>query len=546
MVTETSTASPRSAILQVWPWAAAILSGVLLTLCFAPWNQGWLCWTALTPLIAAAFSSGGPLKKAALGYLTGVIFFASTFWWLNTLAALYRNPLLLAIPVLLALFFGLYFAFWSWFVGAVLTRLRGARNFDRSLVNLGLGATGASAWLLHEWVRERLFGGFGWNPLGVALHRDIPMIQIAELTGAPGLSWLVVFTNLMAVIIVRRIIGELGPVFLKRVRWEFSATMAVIAGVFAFGLRAIFSGEVGETVSLRVAAVQSNIAQTDKFDHASEEKVLAQIERLTSLATAGANPPHLVVWPESTQPRGMFGDERNYRFVLDQVERADFALLLGTTDFDPQTSEDFNTALLLTDHGRGRQSYRKMHLVPFGEYLPARPVFGGFLGQLVPGDFTPGREYTLLALPNPALKLAALVCFEDTLGELTRHFVLGGAHVLVNITNDGWFAQSPAAEQHLANAALRAVENRRPLIRCGNTGVTCLVLPSGHIERWLPPFQQGFAAREVRVATKARQTFYTRHGDWLTAVSAAIVLLAGTLAWRAGRSRQPLSSASIN
>lgn len=547
MVIDTPTAPPRSAILRVWPWLAAALSGVLLTLCYAPWNQGWLCWTALTPLIAAAFSSGGAWKKAALGYVAGVIFFASTFWWLNTLAPLYRNPLLLAIPVLLALFLALYFAFWSWFIGAVLTRLPGARSFSSSLTNLGLGVAGASAWLLHEWVRERLFGGFGWNALGVALHRDVPMIQIAELTGAPGLSWLVAFTNLMAVIIVRRIIGELGPVFLKRVRWEFSATMAVIALVFAFGLRSIFSGQAGgEAVALRVAAVQSNIPQTEKFDHASEEKVLAQIERLTSLATSGPQPPHLVLWPESAQPRGMFADERNYRFVLDQVERADFALLLGTTDFDPQTDEDFNTALLLTDRGRGRQSYRKIHLVPFGEYLPGRPVFGHFLGELVPGDFATGREHTLLTLPEPKLQLAALICFEDTLGDLTRHFVKSGAQVLVNITNDGWFAQSPAAEQHLANAALRAVENRRPLIRCGNTGVTCLVQPSGYIERWLPPFQQGFAAREVRVATHARMTFYTRYGDWITKVAVLIVLSTGALAWRAGRARPVAGNASIN
>jgi len=572
---QSTISNQQSAINRFWPWAAAVLSGVLLTLCFAPWNQGWLCWIALTPLIAAAFSSGGPLKKAALGYVTGVIFFASTFWWLNTLAALYRNPLLLAIPVLLALFFGLYFAFWSWFVGAVLTRLPGTRSFDRSLVNLGIGAAGASAWLLHEWVRERLFGGFGWNPLGVALHRDIPMIQIAELTGVPGLSWLVIFTNLMAVIIIRRIIGELGPTFLKRVRWEFSATMALIAGVFTFGLRAIFSPDPAPTVPFLVTAIQPNVAQDEKFDRAADERVLREIDHLTSLALIAQPAPHLVLWPESAIPGGVYGSQQGHDFVRTQAGRGDFGLLFGTTDFDPAAGEDYNGALLLfgqaqqdkidqlAGHPPGvlrGQFHRKMHLVPFGEYLPARPLLGPLVGGLIPGDFTPGTEFTLLDLPlhppgptsQPSplldirLRLAPLVCFEDTLGDLTRRFVVKGADVLVNITNDGWFAQSPAAEQHLANAALRAVENRRPLIRCGNTGVTCLVLPSGHIERWLPPFQQGFAAREVRVATAARQTFYTRHGDWLTALSAAIVLLAGTLAWRAGSARQSLGNASIN
>lgn len=522
----------RSRLTRLWPWAAAVLTGVLLTLCFPPWNQGWLCWIALTPLLSAVLGAGGVWRKAVLGYVAGLVFFTSTFYWLSTtLAALYANPWLLAITPLIALYFAGYFAAWSWFVGVVLPRLDGARRFGSSLRNLGLAAAGASAWLLHEWLRERVLGGFGWNPLGVALHRDLPMIQIAEFTGASGLSWLVVFVNLMAVIIVRRIAGELGPSFLKRVRWEFSATMALLAGVFTFGVNRLWHSDPGPAVPLRIAAVQPNIPQTEKFDRAAEPKVLAQIEALTNLAR-DATAPQLILWPEAAQPSGMFASERNYRFVLDQLERADFALLLGTTDFDPRTREDFNTALLLTERGRREQSYRKIHLVPFGEYLPLRPLFGGFVGQLVPSDFAPGHEFTLLALPDPPLQLAALVCFEDTLGDLTRRFVKSGAQVLINLTNDGWFAQSPAAEQHLANAVLRTVENRRPLLRCGNTGVTCAVSPTGHLDRWLPPFTQGFAVQKMRIATQPRVTFYTRHGEWLCAASLGVVLLAGALALR--------------
>jgi apolipoprotein N-acyltransferase len=522
------------AVLKAWPWAAAALSGVLLTLCFPPWNQGWLCWFALTPLIAALFFQPGggrlaPLRQAALGYVTGLVFFPGTFFWLSTtLSELYSNQWLLALTPLLALFLALYLAFWAWFVGAVLVRDGSATRFPHSLRNLGIACAGASAWLVHEWVRERLFGGFGWNPVGVALSRDLPMIQIAELTGVPGLSFLVVFTNLMAVIIVRRIIGELGPIFLKRIRWEFSFTMALIAAVFVFGLNRLFQPAAGPSVGLRVVAVQPNIAQTDKFDPAAEGKVLAQIKNLTSLATLsppGTPPAQLVLWPESAIPSGMFASEENFRFVIDQLQDSEFALLLGTTDLDPKRREDFNTALLLTDHGRRQQSYRKMHLVPFGEYLPLRPVFEPFVGQLVPGDFTPGREHTLLELNDPPVKIGALVCFEDTLGDLTRQFAKAGAHVLVNITNDGWFARSPATEQHLANAVLRAVENRLPLIRCGNSGATCLIKPTGHLDRWLPLFEQGFAAREVRIPTQPRLTFYARHGDWLSELAIAITIL---------------------
>src|SRR5438045_2295300 len=147
-------------VLKAWPWAAAALSGLLLVFCFPPWNQGWLCWIALTPLICALFFQRGtgrydPLRKAALGYVTGLVFFPGTFYWLSTtLAALYENKWLLALAPLLALFLALYFAFWAWFVGAVLVREESLPRFPRSLGNIGLACAGAGAWVVHEWVRE--------------------------------------------------------------------------------------------------------------------------------------------------------------------------------------------------------------------------------------------------------------------------------------------------------------------------------------------------------------------------------------------------------
>lgn len=519
----------------VWPWLAAVGTGILLTLCFPRWDQGWLAWLALTPLICAVFFSQNTgrrtgLRKATLGYVAGLVFFTSTFVWLSTtLAALYKNAWLYALAPLVAMVFACYFAFWAWFIGALLVRDDAARKFPRSLRNLGIAAAGACGWVAHEWVRERLFGGFGWNNLGVALHRDLPMIQIADLTGVPGISFLVVFCNLMAVIIVRRIIGELGPLFLKRIRWEFSFTMALVAAVFAYGVRSLLRQDAGESVSLRVVAVQPNIAQTEKFHAAMEDRIFADLDKLTGLAALTQPPPQLVLWPESATPRSMFADDVNYNFVLGQAKRLDGALLLGTTDFDPETREDFNIAVLLTGRGEKQQFYRKMHLVPFGEYLPLRPVFEPLCGQMVPADFTPGRDFTLLDLADPKIRLAVLICFEDTLGELTRRFVQKGAQVLVNITNDGWFAHSPAAEQHLANAVFRAVENRRPLMRCGNTGVTCAVDSKGRVDLWLKPFQQGFAVREVRIPTRDPVTFYTRHGDWFSHVA---MLITGLLILR--------------
>ena len=553
-----------AAIVRLWPWLAAALSGVLLTLCYPRFDNGWLVWTALTPLICAVWfrswraelprrpaaempdaprrrgSSAFQcvLRGLAPGYLAGLIFFTSTFHWLGSLAKLYANPALLSLPVLLALYFGFYFGIWTAFLDAIVPR-GDARKFPNSWRNLATGACGACAWVALEWIRGWMFGGFGWNGLGVALHRDLAMIQIADVTGVWGLSWLVAFVNLMCVIVVRRIAGELGPTFLRRVRWEFSLSVALMLAVFSYGVRALIKGDAGPSVPLRIAAIQPNIPQVEKFDPESEEKVLETLDRLTGLAMIAPAPPQLLIWPESATPRPLFGDEHTYRFVIDIAKRADFGLLLGTVDFGKD--EDYNTAALLTERGAGQQIYRKIHLVPFGEYLPLRPLFAWFVGQLVPGDFTPGAELTLLHLNEPPIEIAALVCFEDTLGDLTRRFVARGAQLLVNVTNDGWFADSPAAEQHLANAVFRAIETRRPLVRCGNTGLTGSIDPFGRsanfdrasntpaprdVIPFLKPFEQGFVAGQMAVPMSNRATFYTRHGDWLPHVSIAIAFLA--------------------
>jgi apolipoprotein N-acyltransferase len=228
----------------------------------------------------------------------------------------------------------------------------------------------------------------------------------------------------------------------------------------------------------------------------------------------------------------MRADELNYRFVMDQAARGDFALLFGSIEYDPAREATFNTAKLLTDRGQTEATYRKMHLVPYGEYLPMRPVLEPIAGGLVPGDFAAGDEATVFELPRSRVKIAALVCFEDTLGDLARRFALNGAQLLVNLTNDGWFLQSAGAEQHLDNAILRAVENRRPLVRCANTGVTCSIDRNGRIDRtgrtgiWIAPLVRGFVAREIAVPAHPAQTFYTRHGDWLAHFSAGIALVA--------------------
>lgn len=518
----------RSLAANLWPWLAAASSGVLLGLCYAGWNQGQFCWIALMPLLCALWFSAEPkkrawLKNAGLGFCAGVVFFCITFSWLTTVTDL-MSPFIVGRLGLFGLmcYLALYFALWGWFAGSVVSPRRdGGKGMLSSRYNLWLGISCAAAWVAQEWLRGWVFTGFGWNNLGVALHATLPLIQVADITGVAGLSFLVVLCNVIGVVTVRRFMLEIRNHNL-RPHFDFTLTMALMGVVLVYGMHAM-RRKPGPSTPLRVAAIQADIPEVEKFDRDYEDMIFKRYTDLTTEAMLGQ--PDLVLWAEAATPRGMYADRTNYDFVSGMARKINTNFLLGTLDSDAKY--DYNIAALIAkgvNPDEEIQIHRKLHLVPFGEYIPMResfPLFAKLAGDLVPGDFHPGTEYNVLQTRNPDVKIGALICFEDTLGDLTRHFTLNGAQLLVNITNDAWFLKSVAAEQHLANAVFRAVENRRPLVRCANTGVTCFIDTNGNVVSSLhsnkgSPFIAGFLIGVVNVPGDGGLTFYTRHGEWLS------------------------------
>ena len=199
-----------------------------------------------------------------------------------------------------------------------------------------------------------------------------------------------------------------------------------------------------------------------------------------------------------------------------------------------ENEKDYNAAVLISGATQEMQVYWKMHLVPFGEYIPLRrsfPLFAALAKEWVPGDFSAGKRYTLFRLTNGDAQIAPLICFEDTIGDLTRQFVIQGASLLVNLTNDGWFLDSSGSEQHLTNAIFRCVETRRPMVRAANTGVTCLVNQLGRVTQVLQneagsTFTEGVLTGEIKIPAEPELTFYTRHGELFAKVCAVITVLA--------------------
>ena len=545
--------SLSSTAFRAWPWLAAICSGLLYTSCFAPFNLTWFCWIALTPLIAAILFSGKEsrhpwLRNLALGYVTGLTFFWTALSWLTTVTILGW--------FVLQFYMAIYFALWAWFCGLLRPRearrqlsadkwdqmLAEARStaalprspWTKSTNNLLLAFLLAAAWTTQEWLRGWVFSGWGWNGLGVALHDTWPLIQIAEFTGVAGLSFMVAFANVILVTTACRLVLE-ARTHTTRPHFDLTLTMAAIVGVLTFGLRA--SQVSAPTKPLRVAAVQSNVPQNQKFDPQFTPKIFDKFRRLSEIALRSNPPPDLLIWPESSTPGPVLIEPESNKFVMDLTASAESDFLLGT--IDEENRDVYNAALLISDGGERVQLYRKVHLVPFGEYVPGRhrvPLLARIVGDQVPGDFSAGREYTVFSLTNSDVQVAPLICFEDTIGELVRQFVLStetnpGANLLVDITNDGWFLHSAGSHQHLANAIFRCVETRRPMVRAANTGVTCFVNQSGRITQVLrdesgSTFTEGVLTGEIKVPTEHDLTFYTRHGELFAKACAVITVFA--------------------
>ncbi|MEP6698103.1 MAG: apolipoprotein N-acyltransferase [Verrucomicrobiota bacterium] len=552
-----------SKALRVWPWLAAITTGFLCAGCFPPFEQGWLCWIALIPLLGAIWFSGADsrrrwLRDLFLGYLAGLAFFWTVFFWLRTVT----------VPglILVGFYMAIYFAAWSWFCGWLRPSLRaapapasrwatprpnesplGRSPWLRSTNNLRLAFLLASAWVTQEWLRSIVFSGWGWNTLGHSLHAQLGVIQIAEYTGVAGLSFLVAWTNVILLSTARRFLLEL-EVRPLRPHFDFTLTMAGIVGVMGFGVHALQTQRPGQKVN--IALVQSNIPREHKFDPAFAHTVFEQFERLSAPALRAAIPPDLIVWPESSMPGPVLQDEQSYRFVMDFSASAKIDLLLGTIDQDE--TKAYNAALLVSQAGQRVQLYRKVHLVPFGEYVPGRhfiPLLARIVGDQVPDDFAFGAEHTVFGLTNGEVRAAPLICFEDTIGELTRQFILGGANLLVNVTNDGWFLRTAAARQHLANAVFRCVETRCPLVRAANTGVTCFVNEYGRVTQQLldengSQFTEGVLTDEVLVPIKQELTFYVRHGELFAAgcIGVTLAALAVVASHRLVRRKSPVAS----
>jgi apolipoprotein N-acyltransferase len=518
-------------------WLLPVITGVSTAWAFPPFNMGQIAWLSLVPLLFAIenCSWGEAFRR---GYIAGLVFFGMTTWWVVHVSL----PGVIALIAFLALYFG---------AGAVVfaivsTRIAGASNSSTSgtddsvFRNVGAAVVGTACWTTIEWVRGWfLFGGFPWNFLGVSQWQSGPLIQFASVTGVYGVSALLCFVNYAFYFTIRRFVRQIGkPALMRRLSWEFYIAMLLVCLAFMHGIGEIRSDQQQPTRTLRLGLVQPDIPQSLKFIPGEKRMILSRLEDQTDVLLPSH--PDLIIWPETAMPWSIQYDKESVDLITNILARSRAYLLTGF--FDDRNPRVYNAAMLFTPQAVVSGVYRKIHLVPFGEYVPLRTIWAPLLKRVGPKDYnvddfydmSTGNDYTIFEVNG--FRFGAVICFEDTLPGLYRGFVQRDIDFMVNLTNDAWFKTSPELEMHLANAVFRAVENRRPLVRATNNGVTCVVSEHGFIRSHCVPFVQGSLSCELSVPAEHKVTFYTRHGDvFLAACAALSVLGIGLAAFRGNR-----------
>lgn len=523
---------------------ACLASGALLSLAFAPVAFGPVVWIALLPMVAVLWTVKGKrrgLKGFGFGWLAGFAFFALNLKWLNTVSWIGA----LILPAYLALFFGAFGAFAATWGNA----WKELRNAECGL-RIGRGAAlrfafvNAAVWGGLEWLRGWLLTGFGWNGLGVGLHDSSWLAQAADLFGVTGLSGVVMFVGLLGLQASREF-------FLKK-RKPLCETGA-IAGVFVtlsiYGAIRLTTVGKGESVTLRALLIQLNIPQEaarplwepEEIHMAYEDETAKALDTLRAKGVKA----DWVIWPESSltgrllrmQDESWAMWDENIQTIDRVREKDEFTLMMGLTELE---GEAVDGGFAMKEHAHAWNSmvvlppksdlmtFRKHHLVFFGETIPfveeiplLKKIYEQQAGVEYSGSYSSGESLEPLALKvgDTGVDVIPSICFEDTVGRLERKFVRPGPQVIVNITNDGWFKESEAAEQHFHNSLFRAIELRRPLIRCANTGVTAAVSATGQTLQKLVDdkgsnFTRGSLLAELPIPLKPSFSLYALTGDW--------------------------------
>ena len=505
-------------------WGLVVLSGLLIGLSFPAIffgvrlpPLGFLSWVGLVPLFIL-IRNASPKEAFRYGYVTALIYFLLSTYWLFYALNNYGHvaPLPSAATVLLlslylslhpafALFFARLFAigFHKLFHSASqppLTKWDGEQMVWLPIF-----------WTIFEWGRNYLpVGGYPWSNLAMTQTDFLPLIQIADITGAYGIMFLVVWFNAFLAEIFLHWRGEK----VANLQSKIIVTAVLLLTTLSYGFYRLHTEQqkIARATHLNVGLIQPNIPQEEKWD---DTKIAKQRAIFKEAAASLQNSVDLIIWPEASwiEPVPLDATRMPPEELGITVHRGPVPFtLLGLDFYTIKNGNEryFNSAALVNSYGNILGKYNKVHLVPFGEYVP----FGKFLSFIGPvatiGNFEAGTS--LIPLSLETWQIAPLICFEDVFPEISRAMVKNGANLLINISNDAWYGLSGAAHEHATLSQLRAVETRRSVVRGTNTGLTTIIDSTGKQVVSSPIFERSDLVHQVALLTGL--TLYTRLGDW--------------------------------
>ena len=499
----------------------SFLTTLLLSFSFPSPCISYLAWIALVPWFII-ISTG--YRVGLFSYLAGFLFFVFNLTWLWSVTGFGW--------ILLALYLALYFYGFGLVIHVSRKWLRLPHLFIAPFV-----------WVAFEYLRSFPYFGFPWFFAGHSQYLHLPLIQIADITGVYGISFLIVAINaatadLIEQFLLKRFHGsEINSVYFSdRNEKGFWITIAVpcvlISVVLVYGYFDL-KGNLALSEGPSICVVQGNVPQGVKIkaDKEEKKKILLKYTDL-SLKAAGKN-IDIIVWPETMVPGILNIDPKLLNREIDRLSKesvqtitdATFAnLILGGTAIDVRDSNAlyFNTAFYFNRHGEYLNRYDKLYLVPFGEFIPFEEWLS-FFSYLVPYSvsLSGGGERTMFELDtrkdDRICKFGVIICYEDTVAPLVRKFRKDGADFMINITNDAWFHDSSELDQHLAVMVFRAVENRISITRAANSGISSFIAPNGEIYDYLENEGkhkeiEGILCNKIRFEDSVN-SWYTNHGD---------------------------------
>lgn len=506
----------------------AIISGIALTAGFPGIGFSYAAWVAFVFLFYA-MQDLSARQSFVLGLVTGFVHFATLLYWLvGTMHVYGYLPLWLSgmVFILLVFYLALYVAVFSWLIhlfcfGPVIALI---------LV--------PALWVCLEYLRTFLITGFPWGLLGYTQYKHLHLIQIIDIFGVYGMSFVIVFANVVIYFLLLHVKGlawQGKTVSRRMLIVSMSLLAAVGVLVWTYGHIRLKSVDrmIADAETIKVAVIQGNIEQSDKWDLEYRKDIISTYIRLSKQAMSYH--PDLIVWPETATPFYFKYNKKLTEMVLQGIRSTGTHFIVGspTVEFKESENRYYNSAYLITPDGKVAGRYDKTHLVPFGEYVPLRkwlPFINHMVAQV--GGFKSGQTGNTLKW-HPA-DIGVQICYEVIFPGLASEMVANNSELIVNITNDAWFGKTSAPYQHFSMAVFRAIENRRSLVRAANTGISGFIDPAGRIIDKSALFKEDAMVRSVPVI-RNYTSFYTQHGDVLVLMSFIATMIIAMIGLLKGR-----------